>query len=174
MATRSDYAHEGVFEHVTPELALEAEHFWQRCGVIPSADERRRRASELAAIVRDHNGRLAGVGTAYRDKLQTEDGAIDVFMYRTFIDPAQRKPLLFLSLFFTACAALEKAATGGRPTHVAFVTENQKFTRRGVASKTFEAYGARFVGQDLRGLQIWAYPLFWDGPHRRPVPGSDL
>ena len=172
MATRSDYAHQEVFGNVTPELALEAEHFWQRCGVIPNADERRRRASELAAIVRDHNGRLAGVGTAYRDKLQTEDGAIDVFIYRTFIDPAQRKPLLFLSLFFTACAALEKAADNGRPSHVAFVTENQKFTRPGVVAKTFESYGARLVGQDPRGLQIWAYPLFSDGPHRRTVPGA--
>ena len=61
MTTRIDYAHEQVFARVTPELALEAERFWERCGVIPNADERRRRASELAAIVRDHNGRLAGV-----------------------------------------------------------------------------------------------------------------
>ena len=174
MTTRIDFVHEQVFGHVTADLALEAALFWERCGAIPNADERRRRASELAAIVRDETGRLAGVGTAYRDKLGTAEGVMDVFMYRTFIDPAQRKPLLFLSLFFTACAALEKAATGGRPTHVAFVTENQKFTRRGVASKTFEAYGARFVGQDLRGLQIWAYPLFWDGPHRRPFSGTHL
>ena len=172
MTTRTDYAHEQVFEHVTPDLALEAERFWERCGAIPRADERRRRASELAAIVRDHNGHLAGVGTAYRDILETGDGALEVFMYRTFIDAAQRKPLLFASLFSTACAALEKAAPDGRPSHVAFVTENQKFTRPGVVSKTFQSNALRLVGRDPRGLQIWAYPLHWDGPHRRPFPGA--
>ena len=172
MTTRIDFAHEQVFEHVTPELALEAAQFWERCGAIPNADERRRRAGELAAIVRDETGRLAGVGTAYRDKLGTAEGVMDVFMYRTFIDPAQRKPLLFLSLFFTACAALEKSAVDGAPSHATFVTDNQKFTRPGVVSKTFQSYGARLVGHDPRGLQIWAYPLHWDGPHRRPIPGA--
>ncbi len=167
MTTRLDYVHEQVYGRVTPELALEASRFWEENGVVPSADERHRRARELAAVVHESTGKLAGVGTAYRDTIQRGDGQLEVYMYRTFIDPRQRKPLLFLSLFFTACAALENASVNGRPSHVAFVTENRKFMRRGVVNRVFEANGFKLLGHDQYAQSCWVYPLFWDGPHRR-------
>ncbi len=169
MKTRSNYVHKEVFGCVTPELASQASEFWERNGVIPKATERMRRARQLAAVVFDESGKISGVGTAYPDTITADGRALDVFMYRTFIEPGKRTPLLFLSLFFTACSALEKACGDGSPSQVAFFTENRKFTRRGVVKRVFESYGAKLLGEDNRGQSYWVYPLFWDGPHRKPV-----
>lgn len=166
-STRNDYRLVGVWGRLSPELAADVVTFWEQQNAIPNPQERQRRTAEVACLAYAPDGAMAGVSTVYRRKLEgSSQEARDALLYRHFIAPAERKPLLFVSLFFGTCRVLEEAE---HPDEVLFVAENAKMIRPGVRKRVLQANGCIPLGTDPQGQEVWTYPMRPDGPHRDVV-----
>ena len=148
-----EYSIDPVPAPLTAELRREVVAFWLSNGAIGDAAEAQRRTSELVCVARDGGGEIAGVNTAYRGDLPSDNAAF--YFYRMFIRPRNRQLVLALGLIRAAMVVLRQRSDPD-VRGMALVTENPKLMRAG-GRRLLKNLGWRRRGNDARGLDLWLF-----------------
>lgn len=152
VTTLRDYRVHTLCGRIDPVMAREVIDFW-RHGRLVAAEEALRRVPEVLCVVRDAQGVLVGLNSAYR---AVDPGTLRVYYYyRTFIRDADRGvsglPTLMLSL---AKACLRERASIDGATGMRLVMENPKLMHPAIDKRLRKA-GFRSLGKDARGCAVW-------------------
>ncbi|KGQ20003.1 hypothetical protein LF41_2170 [Lysobacter dokdonensis DS-58] len=161
---------------ITPELQAELAEFWISNKAILDPERAKLRAQQAVCVLRDADGVLCGVATAFlqiRPRLRQP-----MYYFRQFIAPAHRGQQQALPMFKAACEILE-AADREQPRALGVLMEVENPGLARVFSGVVGARtGAVFLGYSPRGHQLRAVyfkgaKLFQPAPLRRrqPAPG---
>lgn len=143
-----------VWGQITPQLRSELIAFWADNGALADPCEAWRRTFEVASVVLDEQGRLAGICSVYC--AYSPGAGAFYWFYRTFIRADCRDvglaPRLFAHTFEQL--ALAYADEPQAPVGVMIVVENPKLhTAAGI--RVIERAGFQHLGIDDSGQSVW-------------------
>ena len=146
-----------TWRNVTPELQAELADFWLSHRAIEDPERAKVRAQQAVCVLRDGQGALVGVATAFlqvRPRLRQP-----MYYFRQFIAPSVRRQQQALPMFRAACQALEDA-NRARPESLGVLMEIENPDLARVFSHAVGARtGAVFLGYSPRGHQLRA--VYW-------------
>ena len=96
-----------VWRNITPELQAELADFWIGHKAMADVERAKLRAQQAVCVLRDADGALCGVATAFvqvRPRLRQP-----MYYFRQFIAPAHRQQQQAIPIFKAACEILEAA-----------------------------------------------------------------
>lgn len=163
------YRLQSVYQQAVSPQREEIINLWTACKVVTPL-EAERRVDEVVLTVRNSEGCLVGVSTAYLQKFIPEEVHPFYFM-RMFIRPEDRGQFgLYQLLSRKTREFLKKYEQPGCfPKGVVILLENRKFLGRG-NRKSLERRGWSYWGQGVKGYHVW-YECF-DGSLLAPPPGQ--
>jgi hypothetical protein len=142
-----------VFKQIDSSLKDEIITLWTAGMAVPPG-EAERRVQEVAYIVRNPEGRLAGVSTVYLQKFMAEE--LPFYFMRMYIRPEDRGVFGLCKLVSRKTreflAAFKQPDCS--PKGVIIIIENPKYLRKGNI-KSLEERGWKYFGQGPRGNHIW-------------------
>ncbi|MUV13706.1 hypothetical protein [Noviluteimonas gilva] len=159
-----------VWRNVTPELQAELVDFWIGHKAMADAERAKLRAQQAVCVLRDADGALCGVATAFvqvRPRLRQP-----MYYFRQFIAPEHRRQQQAIPIFKAACEILE-AANRASPECLGVLMEIENPDLARIFSHVVGARtGAVFLGYSPRGHQLRAVyfqgaKLFQPAPLRR-------
>lgn len=161
------YLLQSVYQQIVSPQREEIVKLWTVCKVVPPL-EAERRVDEVVLTVRNSDGCLVGVSTAYLQKFIPEEPNPFYFM-RMFIRPEDRGSLGLFRLVSRKTREFLKTyeQPGCSPKGVIILLENLKFLGKG-NSKNLKRRGWSYWGQGVKGYHIW-YECF-DGSVLAPPP----
>ena len=131
---------------LTSELKEGVLALWRRSGILPRNADPEKRIKQLVLAAVTAEGAVIGVNTVYPGQFVPQpDGyaPVDCLFYRTFIEPAGRRPQMMRAMLEHAYAILHNVHSGQKgPRALAIVTENLSLTRRGTV-RTMNRLGWR-------------------------------
>ncbi len=143
-----------VWGKVTPELQAELADFWIGHKAMVDVERAKLRAQQAVCVLRDADGALCGVATAFvqvRPRLRQP-----MYYFRQFIAPAHRQQQQALPIFKASCEILE-AANREKPQCLGVLMEIENPDLARVFSHVVGARtGAVFLGYSPRGHQLRA------------------
>lgn len=125
---------------------------WMQEQVFPDLQQATRRAEQLVVLLNRDDGGLAGVATAA--DVFAPMAKCRVWMYRTFLRPADRRSLAAFHVLDEAFRVLERNTPQGGPCGVFLNTENLRLKRPGV-ERRFARMGWHYLGINPRGQATW-------------------
>lgn len=142
-----------VYKRIDSTLRDEIIALWADNGAIPLA-EAERRVQEVVFIIRNQEGRLAGVSTVYLQKFMAEETPF--YFMRMFIRPEDRGLIGLYRIASQKTREFLKTfkQPGCKPKGVIIIIENPKFLRKG-NKKSLEERGWKYFGQGPMGNHIW-------------------
>ena len=132
-----------VFGGITPALRRQIVAFWLQEGALGNADEAWRRSFEVACVLQDETGSLAGVCTV---AIAMDDHARSYGFVRIFVRPSSRRVGLNVRLMERMIEGFATlAAEPGAPQRLVATIENRKLERR-AAQRLLTRLGFAHVG----------------------------
>jgi hypothetical protein len=148
-----DHVLENVYLCTSEDQRREIMAFWLEHKAVSDPNERARRSHEVAVMVRNGEGELAGLSTVGLTRVG--DGRI-FYAYRMFIRPRDRVPYLMSKVTnVTRDTLRDFAHPQGPVAGLLIVTENPKLMRPGM-KREFERQGYHYQGKTPQGLDVWA------------------
>jgi hypothetical protein len=166
-----------VWRNITPELQAELADFWIAHKAMADVERAKLRAQQAVCVLRDADGALCGVATAFvqvRPRLRQP-----MYYFRQFIAPAHRQQQQAIPIFRAACEILE-AANRAAPECLGVLMEIENPDLARIFSHVVGARtGAVFLGYSPRGHQLRAVyfqgaKLFPPAPLRRRQPAASI
>jgi hypothetical protein len=150
----ADYLFQNVYQKTPEDIRQEIIKLWLEAQVL-SAEEARRRASEVVLTVRSDTGELIGVTTAYiRDFVRP---ANFYYYMRMFVKPTERKSFGMLKKAYrtTYTSLKQHQRSDSREVHgLVLEMENLKFGGPG-AAKELATLGPVYWGKNAIGQDVW-------------------
>lgn len=125
---------------------------WMQERVFSDHEQAARRSRQLVVLLNREDGELAGVCTAL--DVFAPMAASRVWMYRTFVRPADRRGLAAFTVLDEAFRVLESKTPQGGPCGVFLNTENLRLKRPGV-ERRLGRMGWQYLGTNPRDQATW-------------------
>ena len=150
-----------VYGRIDADLRRGIERMWVDEGALPPLAARRR-VDEVVVAMLAPTGEVAGVNTAYVERLPGDSASW--YYFRTFVRHAHRGlPQVVSAAFAMAVGALRAFPHPHRPVGILAILENPKLANTG-PSKRLERLGLHAVGRDQGGRHVWALRFDGDVP----------
>lgn len=147
-----NYLLDFVYGSLTDIQRQEIIHLWVSSGVLP-ASEAQQRVEQVVMTMRNRQGILVGVNTAYVQNFQVSGNFY--YFYRIFIREQDRGSDLRTRATTLARQLLKDyQGTVPKPHGIIIITENVKYERPG-GMRLLRRQGWHYLGRGPRGFNIW-------------------
>ena len=154
----SDYTIYDIYQKTTPLIRARIKKFWARNNILPQNTDAEERSRQVVLVSTNKDNDIVGISTAYTGYLKNHginhDNQNPFFFYRTFIQPDDRIPMMFVDLAMTTFDVLDKSNKDSSLQGLVAVPDNPKFLRARVR-EYFRIKGFEMIGKRADGLLIF-------------------